>query len=287
MQASQSGCSAVIRIPRESCKARHIRGNIEAKLAYPLFEYDVSLYETNDAGSLFLADSQPLYRAGGFDFDVPCAGDWVAIVQDHWGGHWSAYASPVFAATELSTTVTLTPATQTQLQKLDELPADHAGRASVHGVFHLDGLDWAAACPAHVSEQIGLLREGAWSAVFSLVDPQGRFGFQDLKPGRYMLQDAYFAHGAAYVASFRVDGKEADDRVIGHVKRQVYPGCCHVRSAGAEKTRLQTGVERLVVRGRNRGQLGELCTNRLNQFRREQIPARLPSDQHEGLWLHG
>jgi len=67
----------------------------------------------------------------------------------------------------------------------------------------------------------------------------------------------------------------ANDRVLCHVKSQFDPGRRHARSARAIELR-DAPVFASLRRGKQRG----------NQFRREQIPARLTGDEHEGFWFH-
>ena len=63
--------------------------------------------------------------------------------------------------------------------------------------------------------------------------------------------------------------RNADDRVLGQVKRQVDSGGGHLRSARADEFRIR-----------------QLAAQRDNQFRREQVAARLTGDEHEGFGVH-
>src|SRR5271154_4090676 len=62
----------------------------------------------------------------------------------------------------------------------------------------------------------------------------------------------------------------ADDRMLRQVKRQFDSGGGHLRAARAEECCVR-----------------QFAVQRGNQFRREQISARLTSDEHEGFWFHG
>ena len=79
---------------------------------------------------------------------------------------------------------------------------------------------------------------------------------------------------------------QADHRMRRHVKGQVHSGGSHLRPAGAEKPRLQAGVQRLVIRGRNRFRIGHFPPQGAHEFRRQHIAAGLARNQHEALWFH-
>src|ERR1035437_2295964 len=68
----------------------------------------------------------------------------------------------------------------------------------------------------------------------------------------------------------------ADDRVLRHVEGQFDAGRRHARPARAEENRRRWRIED----GR-----WNFFAQRGNQFRREQIPARLTGDEHEGFWF--
>ena len=79
--------------------------------------------------------------------------------------------------------------------------------------------------------------------------------------------------------------RQANHRMRGHVEGQVHSRSGHVRAARAEEARLQAGVQRLVIRRRNRFRLRELLAQGAHEFRRQHVPAGLARDQHEALWV--
>jgi hypothetical protein len=228
--ASRSGCAVDIQIPRRRCIGHRVHGIIQGKLAHSVLQYDVSLFETNPGGSLFLADSHPLYLSDNFDFDGVCPGRYVLLVQDHWGGNWQTFVSPVFSAGQADTTAALTEMTQPQLQKVgviktmqkegQNLSGADENTASIQGDLRLNGLDWDQACPSHVGQQVTLMRDGETQAVFAVLDAKDHFSFRNLKPGTYRFGGGSFLHGAAYITTFLVDGKPTENLQISLLPEQ-------------------------------------------------------------------
>ena len=79
---------------------------------------------------------------------------------------------------------------------------------------------------------------------------------------------------------------QADHRMRRHVKGQVHSGGSHLWSAGAEKPRLQAGVQRLVIRGWNRFRIGHFPPQGEHEFRRQHVAAGFARNQHEASWFH-
>src|ERR1017187_1685251 len=69
--------------------------------------------------------------------------------------------------------------------------------------------------------------------------------------------------------------RDANDRMLCQVEGQFHAGGGHLRAARAEENGRRWRTEN-----------GGLLAQRGHQFRREQIPARLPGDEHEVFWFH-
>ena len=72
----------------------------------------------------------------------------------------------------------------------------------------------------------------------------------------------------------------------GHVEGQVHARRGHARPARAEEARRQAGVQRLVIRRRNRLGFRELLAQGADEFRRQHVAAGLAGDEHEALGFH-
>ena len=185
--------------------ARKFTGPSRARwrIRYP--EYRTSLYATNAAGELFLADSHPLYRPDGFGFDVSCGGSYVAIVENGWA-NWQTFASPVFDVTQARTTVATSAVTQNQLGERLKPKALAKMSGSLQVSVKFDGFERKDACQTQVGRQVGVHFEGERNSLFAGPDKQGLFAFHDLKAGNYTFEDENMAHGVAYLKSMTLDG---------------------------------------------------------------------------------
>src|SRR5258708_8528744 len=79
---------------------------------------------------------------------------------------------------------------------------------------------------------------------------------------------------------------QADDRVLRQVESQFDSGRGHARSACAEESWCEARVQRLRIRGGPSLEFGDRRPQRCHQFRREQIPAGLPGDEHNVFRPH-
>jgi hypothetical protein len=216
--ASNSRCTAKIRMPRARCVGIRVVGSIRNALKDPVSEFEVSLNQVNPSGLLFVADRHPLYRANNVEFDGVCEGRYEIVVRNTWVHHAQYFASPIFQihteahrpANARPIVVSLSEFTQQELNKSREAAIAQAPLASIDGHLRLDGFDWNHACPTHVSQQLGLMKDDELNGVFAGLDAQGHFKFEKLRPGIYQLSPGSFVHDSVYVKKFEVDGRAAD-----------------------------------------------------------------------------
>ncbi len=230
---SQSGCNAVIQMPRTRCAGHRVIGKVEDMAARDQSGYEISLYEVNPANVLFQKDSQPsIYSADHVEFDNVCDGSYAIltwpdkVLSPDVHNRPGYYASSLFHVDGKDTDVTIAGMDQQEVWKLTHqqdiwtrstpnLPPQ--APASIRGSLELvDGLTWKQACPAGVSQQLRLERgrsyeesaeRGNQNPVYALLGKDGNFSFDKLVPGAYSLELGSFAHGAAYVKNISLNGE--------------------------------------------------------------------------------
>jgi lysozyme family protein len=74
--------------------------------------------------------------------------------------------------------------------------------------------------------------------------------------------------------------------MFGHIEREFHARRCHARAARAKELRREIRAQWLSVVRRLRLQVLDAKFQRIDQLRREQIPARFPGDKHEREWFH-
>ena len=210
---SASGCQANIRIANESCTGR-VTAKSASTLQCPVSEYEVSLYGVNPSGALFLADKTPSGLAEGAEFEGVCSGSYVVVAKQkgYCKGqeHWQQLASPVFQLSGPTATVALNEAEDRNVNR-DGEPADPVPpRSSLTGALRFEGLTENEACPTHSYQRVQLISKEYAAVSNTRIGPQGSFAFDKLQPESYQLSFLATMHGAMYLKSFQVNGRDAD-----------------------------------------------------------------------------
>lgn len=220
---SQSGCNAIIQMPRTRCTSHRLIGSLEGKLAAPPTAYEVSLYEVNPANILFQKEMQTsIYNTGKIEFDDACDGTYAIVAWNHDSWTWTKdepayYASKLVHVDGKDVNVSVAGVDQQSVWNLthqqdiwnrnaEKIPPQEP--AEVSGSLALvDGLTWEKACPANISHQLTLEHDNGLQPVSDLLDKNGSFSFNKLEPGTYTLNLGMYAHGAAYVKSVLLNGQ--------------------------------------------------------------------------------
>src|SRR5438105_3858464 len=123
------------------------------------------------------------------------------------------------------------------------------------------------------------MREAAVKAREIHTDDRIRFPFE--------RQSIKLCKEAAELGVVLYDVRKADDRMFGHIERELDSGGGHARTAGPKKARLQARMEGLIIGGRRALRVLDLFLQCFYKLRRQQIPAGFTRNHHEAFGPHG
>ena len=211
---SVSGCQANIQIATESCTSR-VSAKPATALPCPESDYDVSLYSVNPSGALFLTDKTSSGLAEDVEFEGVCGGSYVVVAKQkgycRGQEHWQLLASPVFQLSGPDAIVALNDATDQEIARIGAAKDPEPLLTSLTGTLHFEGLTAGEACPTHQGQWVRMTGAENFMAPKARINPQGDFVLDTLKPGAsYQLSFSATMHGAMYLKSFKLNGRDAD-----------------------------------------------------------------------------
>jgi hypothetical protein len=208
-RAATGGSCIEIRLQPDRCKGVPLAAHFVDALKFPIFEYEIALYELNSSGQLFDSQVVQINRSDGIQFQNVCPGRYIASMRDRWAKP-QFFVSSVFTVRPPGASVELHESPQPDLGKIVAAEFGQPPLASVELTITLDGLTAKQGCPPAVTPQPGLFREGDRNPTFAVPDKDGLFRWKNLLPGDYRIYYGIWPHNVVNLKTFSVDGKDAD-----------------------------------------------------------------------------
>ena len=208
-RAATGGHCVEIRLQPDRCKGVPLAAHFVDALKFPIFEYEIALYEINPSGQLFDSQVVQINQADGVHLENVCPDRYIASMRDRWAKP-QLFVSPIFTVQPPGGSVDLHESSQPDLGKIVAAELNQPPLASAELTITLEGLTTKEGCSSGVIQQASLFREGDRNAAFATADKDGLFRWKNLLSGNYRIEYGFWAHNAVNLKTFSVDGKDAD-----------------------------------------------------------------------------